>query len=329
MIRKKRYLLAASVSMLSVSGAALFAAPAIADDSLSPDSATPADVSALVAEAVDSAGVSATAASGGSAVDVNVPKDAAEGVVVQVADGLDFTVATPIGVFTDQGMTTADGSTVYTGEDGHPDVAVTPLQGGVRISTVLWDESHATSFDYPLPEGVNAEVLPDGSVELTRALEVAGTAGEVAAVVGQVEPAWAVDADGNTVPTTYVVSNGILTQEVDTAGAAFPVVADPTWGFTSPIQVRVRWNRAETATIANGGWGASGITGVCAGAGAALGGPAGAAAFGAGCLATSGPAVYTAGVAQNSSPKRCLEGFLTYIPGVSLIIPWYGTYACR
>lgn len=60
-----------------------------------------------------------------------------------------------------------------------------------------------------------------------------------------------------------------------------------------------------------------------------MGGPPIAAIFGAGCLATGGPAIYTAGVAQNSNPKRCLEGFLTYVPGVSVVVPWYGTYACK
>lgn len=327
MIRTKRCLTAATMVTLAVWGIASFAVPAAADDPLSPGDASPDEVSALVAEAAQSAGAPAAVAAEGSAV-VNVPQEASEGVVVQADDGTAFTVSAPVGVSTGAGATAADGSTVYRGEEGGPDVTVTPVEGGVRISTVLWDESDPASFEYPLPEGVDAEVQPDGGVMLTRAVEVEGSA-DVAEVVGGVEPAWAVDADGVAVPTTYVVADGVLTQEVETKGAAFPVVADPTWGFMSAIQIRVRWNRAETATIAGGGWGASGLTGVCAGAGGAIAGAAGAAAFGAGCLATSGPAVYTAGVAQNSKPKRCLEGFLTYVPGVSVVIPWYGTYACR
>ncbi|MER7523506.1 hypothetical protein [Microbacterium oxydans] len=257
---------------------------------------------------------------------VNVPQEASEGVVVQADDGTTFTVSTPVGVPTGAGATAADGSTVYRGEQGGPDVTVTPVQDGVRISTVLWDESAPASFGYPLPEGVDAELQPDGGVMLTRAVE--GSA-RVAEVIGEVEPAWAVDADGVAVPTAYVIADGMLTQEVDTTDAAFPVVADPTWGFMSAIQIRVRWNRAETATIAGGGWGSAGMAAICGPAGHAVAGPAGAAAFAAGCFATSAPAIYTAGVAQNSKPKRCLEGFLTYVPGVSLIVPWYGTYSCR
>lgn len=57
----------------------------------------------------------------------------------------------------------------------------------------------------------------------------------------------------------------------------------------------------------------------------------GAAAFAAGCLLATGAMVYTAGVAQNSSPKRCLEQFMTFVPlsGVIVGVPWYGTYACK
>jgi len=328
MIRKKRYLIAGSAMTLCAWGVASFAMPAIAEESLPPESASPDDVSALVADAANSAGATAAGSSGDSG-EVVVPTDAAEGVAVDMADGMDFTVALPVGVSTEDGVMAADGSTVYAGEKGEPDVTVTPLGSGVRVSTVVWDESQATSFDYPLPEGVDAEVLPDGSVELARAVKGEGAAAQIAGVVGHVEPAWAVDAEGNDLPTTYEVVDGVLTQDVDITDAAFPVVVDPTWKFTSAIQIRARWNRAETATIAGGGWAAGSMTAVCGWAGSAVAGPVGAAAFSAGCLTTAGPAIYTASVAQNSKPKRCLEGYLTYVPGVSLIIPWYGTYACK
>lgn len=331
MIRNRRLSLAMSDMALSALGMASFTVPAVADDATSQDSTTVEQVSALVSDAATSAGVPATDFTADSPVSVTVPKDASDGIGVHGTDGSGFTVSAPVGVSVDGGVVAGDGSTVYAGAEGHPDVTVTPLESGVRISTVLWDDSQSTSFGYPLPEGIDGQIQPDGSVILTRALEVEadGVTSEVDAIVGQIEPAWAVDANGNAVPTNYALADGVLTQEVDTTDAAFPVVADPTWGLTGPLQVRVRWNRAETATIANGGWGATGLTAVCAAAGAAIAGPPGAAVLGAGCLATGGPAIYTAGVAQNSNPKRCLEGFLTYIPGVSVVVPWYGTYACK
>lgn len=94
----------------------------------------------------------------------------------------------------------------------------------------------------------------DGSIDLVlnETFEEDGVSAEVTATVGTIEPAWAVDANGAPVPTSYDVTDGVLTQHVDTAGAAFPVVADPTWAITGPTQVRFRFNRAETATIASG-----------------------------------------------------------------------------
>lgn len=331
MIRKKRLSFAMTAVALSALSVASFTVPAVAEDSTTQDSATADQVSTLVADAATSAGVPATDFTAESPVSVTAPKDVAEGISIHGADGSELIVSAPVGVSVTDGVLAADGSTVYAGTEGHPDVTVTPLQSGVRISTVLWDQSQSTSFSFPLPEGVDGEILSDGSVILTRKIEVAdeGATSEVDAVVGLVEPAWAVDANGNAVPTKYVLADGVLTQEVDTSDASFPVVADPSWGIVGPLQVRVRWNRAETATIASGGWGATGLTAVCAAAGAAVGGPPGAAIFAAGCLATGGPAIYTAGVAQNSKPKRCLEGFLTYVPGVSVLVPWYGTYACK
>jgi len=220
---------------------------------------------------------------------------------------------------------------------GGPDVSVKPLADGVRISTVLDESTTERSFEYALPEGVTAELDNDGRVNLSQTVEVdaEGTAATVTVVIGYVEPAWAVDAAGLPVQSHYEVTDDSLVQHVETSAAtSFPVVADPQWTTTAWNQIRVRWNRAETATIANGGWGATGSTAVCIAAGAAIGGPGGGAALGAACLALAGSAVYTAGVAQNSSPKRCLEPFATYtfVVGPGGWVPWFGTYSggtCR
>lgn len=331
MINRKSTFTAASIVVASTVGLMSIASPAAADDDPTHDAATPDHISSLVERAADAAGASATPTGTPSTVEVAVPDHASDGIAVHTPDGSEYAVSSPTQLSLESGVVAADGSTVYVGKDGQPDVTVAPLNDGVRISTVLWDKTQTSTFDYRLPPGVNGEILQDGSVLLTRSSvgDFDAVSTTVATVVGKIEPAWAIDADGRSVPTAYALADGVLRQTVDTAGARFPVVADPKWGFSGPLQVRVRWNRAETATIANGGWGSAGMTGVCASAGGALAGAAGAAILGAGCLLTSSPAIYTAGVAQNSTPKRCLEGFLTYVPGVSIVVPWYGTYACR
>ena len=291
------------------------------------DDAVTSDV---VAQAPASAGVSP--ASAGGELDVIPATDAAEGVAVSSDSLAPITIPLPDGLSLDAAETTGSGSTVYSADQSSVDVAVEEVAQGVRVSTVLWDGSQ-DAFSYPLPEGVAATPQPDGSLELTRTgvVEADGITAEVTATIGSIEPAWAVDANGSDVSTAYQVADGVVTQTVDTAGAAFPVVADPTWSLTSPVQIRIRFNRAETATAASGGWGATGVAAVCAAAGTFVAGAAGAAAFGAGCLLSVGALVTTAGVAQNSRPKRCLEQFMTFVPlaGVIIGVPWYGTYACR
>lgn len=110
---------------------------------------------------------------------------------------------------------------------------------------------------------------------------------------------WAVDANGQSVPTWYEVDGDTVTQVVDHVGmqAVYPVVADPEYG-KSWLNSYIWFNRAETKTIAAGGWGAATLTGLCT----AVGGPI----AGAVCGLAAGSLVYTAGVAENSSPKRCV-----------------------
>ncbi|MGO2751563.1 MAG: hypothetical protein ACTIA6_16045 [Pseudoclavibacter sp.] len=267
---------------------------------------------------------------------MNVPTDPGSAIRVQLGNSEPHEISLPTGLELKDGVLARDGSTVYQGLQGAPDVTVAPIEDGARISTVIWAEGQEDSLKYAIPEGMNAQVQEDGSVELSRHEIVTTTESsvEVTAIVGHVAPAWAIDAEGNHLPTSYSVSEGQLTQAVATENAAFPIVADPSWTFTSPIQIRMRWNRAETATLANGGWGATGSSAVCAAAGAAIAGPPGAAVLAAACLAGSGSAVYTAGVAQNSSPKKCVQMHATFVPAAGTIVgvPWFSTYTgghCR
>lgn len=293
-------------------------------------------ISSLVSEAAEIAGVTAAEdARADSAAHLSTDPNAPISIVSERSASFD--VSLPSNVSLGRGVVAQDGTVVYAGEPGSPDVAVEALAGGVRVSTVLNTDTSARSFDYSLPEGVTAALDDSGRVELTRSVEIEadGTEAIVSAVIGYIEPAWARDASGTAVETDYEIGQGLITQHVrTTATTVYPVVADPQWSTTAWNQVRVRWNRAETATIASGGWGATAITGICAGAGAAIGGPAGGAGLAAACLTVSGAAVYTAGVAQNSNPRKCLEMFATYtfIAGPGGWVPWFGTYSggnCR
>ena len=74
-------------------------------------------------------------------------------------------------------------------------------------------------------------------------LDAAGT------LVNSIAPAWAKDATGAALPSSYSVSGNILTQTVAHAGAAYPVVADPRLRCDS-LWCTLELTRAETRAVA-------------------------------------------------------------------------------
>jgi len=282
-------------------------------------------IASVPVQAVDSAALKA---------DVSVPSDSTQAIVVDVSDGTQLNFTLPLEVATVDGELANDGSTVYHGIGESADVSVQPLTNGVRVSTILDDSSAGSEFSYPLQDGVAPEVNTDGTISLFQSINgVDPETGELVSAsveVAVIQQPWAVDSQGDNVPTHYILTDDAVVQVLDLSASdiSYPVVADPTFTTINPFQSRIRWNRAETATIASGGWGATGLTAVCGLAGAAVGGPAGAAAFAALCFVLSAPAVYTAGVAQNSNPKRCLQLTITSTI-ITAPIPYFDTYACR
>lgn len=86
---------------------------------------------------------------------------------------------------------------------------------------VINDASAPTEFRFRIDSNgapASLESLADGSVR------VRDSSGEL---VNVILPAWAKDANGVSVPTSYTVDGNILTQTVRHAGATYPVVADP------------------------------------------------------------------------------------------------------
>lgn len=112
-----------------------------------------------------------------------------------------------------------------------------------RVMAVLPDESQTSaSFTLTLPKGARIERLDDGSAAVVRDTE------KYVEVYGTIEAPWAMDAAGKSLPTSYAVNGNILTQNVDTAGAVFPVVADPSYaaGFYRVPVFYITYTRAET-----------------------------------------------------------------------------------
>jgi hypothetical protein len=102
---------------------------------------------------------------------------------------------------------------------------------------------------FGLPEGTTATVSPDGG----------GTPGQVVLTdaggnVAILDAPWAKDDRGVSLPTSYRIEGSSLIQTVNTAGAVFPIAADPkvtySWMYTRKT---VYFNKSETSRLAAGG----------------------------------------------------------------------------
>ncbi|MCJ1704313.1 MULTISPECIES: hypothetical protein [unclassified Rathayibacter] len=118
-----------------------------------------------------------------------------------------------------------------------------PREGATRFSAVL----RTPTNDHPhwtFGSDTQLLLLDNGSVSISEGDEF----------IGGIEAPWAVDALGRSLSTHYEISGSTLTQVIDTAEAAFPVVADPTVDFFG-LYIQVHLNRQESFT-AVGGYGA-------------------------------------------------------------------------
>lgn len=109
----------------------------------------------------------------------------------------------------------------------------------VSVNLVIGEAgSSEFAFDFELPPGVQLLPEADGSITIGEPLSAG-----IIAVYGEIDPAWAVDANGEPVPTAYVVEGATLTQVVDVTDAALPVVADPS--ISLGWYIYVRYSKAE------------------------------------------------------------------------------------
>lgn len=209
--------------------------PAMADDAVDIT-----DAEAVVSEYL-SPEVIESSQSSSSSVEVSSDADTPAVVTPSVADevlelrnvggdapveiqSVDFTLDANLGLVGEE-------SGVYTFADEGGDTAqhVLPTDGGVQIITIA-DSAPASPFhEFPiqLSEGgtIDYQINPDGSV---LASDSYGDS------VGTLSAPWAIDANGMSIATRFVVEDGVLSQWVDysTPGIAYPVLSDPNWTYT-------------------------------------------------------------------------------------------------
>lgn len=113
----------------------------------------------------------------------------------------------------------------------------------VTIAAVLQPGQHAARFALDLPPGHRLEPGSAGGLVVVSGHHV----------VGLVDPPWAVDARGRELATRYRVEGTTIVQDVDTRGAEFPVVADPTvrTGYYIVPVFYVQYTWSETWWVKN------------------------------------------------------------------------------
>jgi len=213
--------------------------------------------------------------------------------------------------------TATNGTVVYAGDNVSTSVQVAEA-GNIRAAVVLQDETAPRDYDFVIdvPAGMSLRLNDGGGIDIV------GSDG--GPTFGSVDAPWAKDATGRNLPTRYTLNGEHVVQHVETAGAAFPVVADPNvkynCGLTSCNGTFSRFYTKEVLKPS-----ISGIT--AAGAilaGALMCGKLPNAAAAAGCaalMAVYGPAAVIK-INEASARNQCFTVRLSYLliasPGAGL-----------
>lgn len=201
--------------------------------------------SSLLLDSAADGGVGRQSLGAGS---VDVPVDPAEGVTFSSPSAKPLVVDLPGADKAGDASVLADGTVTYPAKGFSNSVIVGDI--GVQMLTTIGDASAPTSFEYEvsLEPGQSLKLVHGGAA-------VFNADGSVAISVAA---PWAVDANGNPVPTRYGVEGSTLVQLVDhtaSASVAYPVVADPIW--LAPWVLRclagIGLNQVQIAKIASSG----------------------------------------------------------------------------
>jgi hypothetical protein len=248
---KRRLLAALTILSCALASGTLLAGPAAAEE-LDPEA-----ISELVAAQIDAVAPQVAVEQPSMMADgtavvadekgvLTIPSDVGEPITLESTNPAetDWSISLPELDGVESAAITEDGTVVFTSEDD-VELAVQAVEDGVRILEVLEsaDAPDAYEFDLALPPGALLALHP-----ITGGAMVIDASGET---VQWIQAPWAVDSQGNSVPTWYEVDGSVLKQVIHHGGGhyAYPITADPLIKKTL-LGFRLLFKKAETVTLA-------------------------------------------------------------------------------
>lgn len=154
----------------------------------------------------------------------------------------------------------ADGARVFDGSGSDNLVLVQPVADGARAMIQISGSDAPSTYRFPIAGATRLALESDGSVDVYD-----GSSEDVDVPAATIAPAWAKDASGNDVATSYAIDAATLVQSVAFDDAtAFPVTADPTFsGSCGWFTCTVRLNRAATRNARDASWIIAATAGAC------------------------------------------------------------------
>ena len=184
----------------------------------------------------------------GTRGDVGASLSPEAGLSIQNGDAI---VSITPGSPTAAGAMSESGALVYETDDAY-DYAFTGPDSAFNAGyAVIHDASAPTEYRFDVDvDGAPAQLELVGD-----SIVVKNGAG---GAVNTINPAWALDAVGRSVATSYTVEGNTVVQHVEHEGATYPVVADPRSGCNA-VWCTVMLNRTETKTASQTAFGATGL----------------------------------------------------------------------
>jgi len=154
-----------------------------------------------------------------------------------------FTISLPNqneSTFTGKAKVASDNSIVYANYQENTDVVVQAFKDSIRVLTVLNDADAPTEYRYKI------NIPADGKVKKTKNGGIL-IFDKNNKLFGGFAPPWAVDKNGEKIPTHYEIEDNELIQIVNhlNVNATYPIVADPYGGYNLIWGGSWRWEKKD------------------------------------------------------------------------------------